>query len=156
MYCPSCGAETAAGLSYCNRCGASLNQAPVTTQVVRTGSISWPTIAICLTTLGITLGGFKAIVQGALSLGRDGDLGRDPVLALVVIGLFIILITDFMLIRTLSRLIRTTLQPDQSAQPRKRFSSRRAQRQIQTQPPDYVSSVVEHTTRTLEPSLREK
>jgi hypothetical protein len=133
-----------------------LNQTAVAPQIIQTGNLGWPTIAICLTMLGITLGGFAAIIEGALALGRTAGLGREPAMAIVVLGLFTIMLSDFMLMRILSRLIKTSLQPVQSVQPKQLAANATAQRQIPTRPADYVPAVTEHTTRTLEPSYKEK
>ena len=133
-----------------------MNQTVVTTQVVQTHSIGWPLIAVTLTILGITLGGFEAIVRASQTLGRTEGLGRDPAMMMMFMGLLIILVSDFMLISFLSRLLKNTVQTVQPAQPAQLPGVEAGRKQIPARPQPYVSTVTEHTTRTLEPSLREK
>lgn len=161
MYCSTCGVESIPGLSYCNRCGASLNPSALTTQVIHTGSLTKPLVALGLTTLGLTLGGFAMIFIAAGDLAlRHAETAT--VNLLLSLGLVTILITDFLLMRQLSRVISATLQPKPAAPaypqplPAQFAKGERGPRQINTAPPDYISpSVTEHTTRTLEPSFKE-
>ena len=159
MYCSSCGVECAAGLSYCNRCGASLNPAALTTQVIHTGSVTKPIIALGLTMLGLTLGGFSMIFITAAQLSRSITNG-DAVSLTIIFGMVTILVTDILLVRLLSRIITPMLEPKPVAasqpQPAQFAPAERTARQIATAPPDYiVPSVTEHTTRTLAPSYKE-
>jgi hypothetical protein len=158
MYCSSCGVECAAGLSYCNRCGANLNPSVLTTQVVQNVSLTKPIVALSVTTLGITLGGLTLVFLAASEMASHSD--REPVMAILVLGILTIFVTSVLLIRQLSRVINATLQPKVVApvqpQPAQFAPAERTARQIASAPQDYiVPSVTEHTTRTLAPSYKE-
>jgi hypothetical protein len=147
MYCPSCGVESATGLSFCNRCGANLNTTMTTTQVIHTGGLAIPTTMIGLSVISLTLGGFALLIKGAVLLATVLQ-GNDAILAVVMFGILTILIADIMLIRLLSRLIMARLQTGHPAQPIQLVGNEPA-KQIHARAPDYTSSVTEHTTRTL-------
>jgi hypothetical protein len=156
MYCYSCGIECAAGLSYCNRCGANLNPAGLATQVtqvVQVGNLTKPVVALSLTTLGVSLGGLALVFVAAGEIASM-HIGQDSVIATIVLGMLFVLITTIMLIRQLSRIITATLQPKAVApaqpQPPQFAPAERSARQLANAPPDYITpSVTEHTTRAL-------
>src|SRR6202008_5171396 len=77
MFCSSCGTTITPGLSYCNRCGASLKEQPPAT-TVRTGAI----LAFLLAVTVIGLGGLGIMLGGALTLKREAGLTED------VVGMF--------------------------------------------------------------------
>jgi hypothetical protein len=159
MYCSSCGVECVAGLSYCNRCGANLNPAAITTQVVQTGSVTKPIIILSATILALTLGGFTIIFIAASELARN-LLNVDAVNLTIIFGMVTILLADIQLIRLLSRIINNTMQPKAVAPiqplPAQFAPATHSARQLASTPPDYVMpSVTEHTTRTLTPSYKE-
>jgi hypothetical protein len=159
MYCSSCGVECAAGLSYCNRCGASLNPAAPMTQVIHTGGVTKPVVALGLTMLALTLGGFAMIFVAAGQLARNITNG-DAVNLTIIFGMATILVVDIMLARLLSRIISPRLERKHVAasqpQPAQFAPAERTARQIANTPPNYiVPSVTEHTTRTLAPSYKE-
>ena len=153
MFCPSCGAEYAIGLNYCNRCGANLNTSLTETELAPV-SLTKPTIVIGLLLLAITLGGFAGVIEGATRLGMLFHQ-NDPVIATIVMGMFTIMAADFMLLLLLSRLIKASLQ--RPAQ--KKLPKQEAVKQIAAPvaPAGYapISSVTDHTTRTLAPAYRE-
>jgi hypothetical protein len=159
MYCSSCGFECAAGLSYCNRCGATLTQTAITTQVIHVGNLTKPVITLGLTMLGLTLGGFAMIFVTAGQLARN-SVNADAVGLTIVFGMATILVTDILLARLLSRIINSMLEPKPLAaskpQPAQFAPAERTARQVAAAPPDYgMPSVTEHTTRTLTPSYKE-
>lgn len=148
MFCPSCGAEYALGLNYCNRCGANLNTSVGQADLAPV-NVTKPAIVIGLTVLIITLGGFAGVIEGATKLGQTFQ-HNDPVIATIVMGMITIMVTDIMLIRQLSRLINASL--NRPAQPKK-LPQPEGVRQIPAPlPGSYqpVSSVTDHTTRTLD------
>lgn len=153
MFCPSCGAEYAIGLNYCNRCGANLNTTVVEAELAPV-SLTKPIIVIGLILLTITLGGFAGVIEGATRLGEVFHQ-NDPVVATIVMGMFTIMAADFMLLLLLSRLIKASLQRPAL----KKVPKQEAVRQIAAPvaPAGYAptSSVTDHTTRTLQPAYRE-
>jgi hypothetical protein len=96
MYCQSCGTPVTAALSYCNRCGAGLRERA---QPRNSGTII--ALLSAITLLG--LGGMGIMVGGSIALK---EAGLPP--GLVVFFMFFIFVitavTEFFLVRTLSRL----------------------------------------------------
>lgn len=151
MFCPSCGAEYAMGLHYCNRCGANLS-APAPSEHVPV-NVTKPTIFITLAILLITLGGFAAVVEGATHLAGVFQQ-NDPVVITIIFGMGTIMVIDIMLILQLSRLINYAL--GQKSQPKK-LPKQKEVPQIAPAAQAYVpvGSVTDHTTRTLQPAYRQ-
>jgi hypothetical protein len=151
MFCPSCGAEYAIGLNYCNRCGANLS-APLAEASSAPISVTKPAIVISTAILLITLFGFMAVIEGAIKLARNIQQS-DPVAITILFGMGTILVTDILLIRQLSRLISAAL--GQPARARK-LPQPEAAKQIAPAAPAYVpmGSVTDHTTRTLNTAYR--
>jgi len=152
MYCPSCGAESTLEMNYCNRCGANMAQAPTTLQQVAPISLTMPTVAIGLTTVVLTLGGFVVLSTAALKLAQVFHQS-DPIMAILVLGIATIAISDFILLRLLSRIVRASLEAKQVVQLPKP-ATKEVPRQFgpRFEP---VPSVTEHTTRTFSPAFRE-
>ena len=152
MYCPSCGAEAALELNYCNRCGANLAAAIVPSQPVMPVSLTKPAIAIGLTTTLLTLGGFSVLIEGAIKLARFFPQG-DPIIAMIIFGMATIMVSDIMLIRLLSRIIKASLEVRPAVQlPKPQVKEVPRQLSPRLEP---VPSVTEHTTRTFTPAFRE-
>ena len=151
-----------AELNYCNRCGAVNPVALMTAQASENVSITKPTIVLGLVTLAITLGGMALLIAGAVELGHRPSMGNDPIMALLFFGMACILIIDMMLIRLFSRIINHALEsPAKSLKPARGKNSKAvkgqplAERQLGPRP-DYVPSITENTTRTLEHSVKER
>ena len=155
MFCQSCGNEYAQETSYCKRCGASLNAPAVSVQqALAPASVTKPIILISVTLLLLTFGGFIAVIEGARDLSF-AQVSRDASTAVVVLGLLTILISDIMLLRLLSRLVNATIGAAGSVKQLKADRSAPPPLQIPARPFVPASSVTEHTTRTLDPVLRE-
>ena len=145
MYCSTCAAPIAPGLSFCNRCGANLKDRTVTTNM---GPIS--AFLTAITILGVV--GLGIMLGGALVLRKEANL---PLELIGFFMLFVFLIVgpiEVMLIRQLSRLTgavdKRALAPPQQA-----FHELRPANVNNLVEP---SSVTENTTRTLEYSRREQ
>lgn len=148
MFCPSCGAEYAIGLNYCNRCGANLNTSGGQADLAPV-NVTKPTIVIGLTVMILTLGGFAAVIEGATKLGHVFQQ-NDPVVATIFMGMVTIMVADIMLLTQLSRLINAAL--NRPAQPKK-LPKQESVKQIAAPVPgsfNPISSVTDHTTRTLD------
>jgi len=152
MFCSSCGTTITPGLSYCNRCGASLKEQPPAT-TVRTGAI----LAFLLAITVIGLGGLGIMLSGALTLKREAGLTEDVVGMFMFFTFFIVSIIEFFLVRQVSKLIsnpapkRVSL-PQQSAMPPELHPASVAQARGL---PEAMQSVTENTTRTLEYARKE-
>jgi hypothetical protein len=146
MYCANCGTPLAPGLSYCNRCGNSLKERD---NSKNTGAISAFLTAITL--LGIV--GLGIILGGVLALKNEAHLGDDLIGLFMLMVFSIVGITEFLLIRQLSRLTG-------SAEKRRAISERPVPNELRppnlTALPEPMPSVTENTTRTLEYSRREQ
>ncbi len=84
MFCPSCGAETSEGLSYCKRCGAKLGGARADEPRPRVAGLMW---AILLAVVLITLGGLAVVLGFIVEFGRDAS----PIL-LSLLGLLLVVV----------------------------------------------------------------
>lgn len=153
MYCSSCGIEYVLGLNYCNRCGANLSPSPIVEPEIRAGSLTKPTIAVGLIVVLITLGGFALMIGGAIELANVFHQ-KDPVMAIIMMGMLTILVGDIMLIRLLSRLINASLQTKRPAQLKMPAASEQRPAQIGAARSEPIPSVTEHTTRAFEPVFR--
>ena len=152
MYCPSCGAESALELNYCNRCGANMASSIAPAREIVPVSLTKPAVAIGLTTLLLTLGGFSVLVEGAIKLAIVLK-NSDPIIAFMMFGMITIMVSDIMLIRLLSRIIRASLDTKPIAQlPKPAVKEVPRQLSPRLEP---VPSVTEHTTRTFTPAFKE-
>ena len=156
MFCPSCGTEYAIGLPYCNRCGANLNSTLAELPEPVIINLTKPILIISLTLLVFTLIGFSAVISGAIALSHNIQLGTDPVVATIVLGMLTILTTDFFLARQLSKLINASLKSDTARHTRKSMpptNVAQLPRPITSQLTP-APSVTENTTRFFEPAYR--
>lgn len=108
MFCPTCGSEYQIELKYCNRCGANLMTALKPTEMVSV-DVTKAIAAIGTTMTALTLGGFIALIIGAVKLAEKTNLGTDPIMMTVVLGMTAILTADIFLGIQLSRLIKSAL-----------------------------------------------
>ncbi len=156
MFCPSCGAEYTIELKYCNRCGANLSNLTSAEPIVTAVDVTKSLAIIGTTMAGLNLGGFVAVIAGATALASK-SFATDPIMAIVMLGMITILVTDIFLARQLSKLISASLsspkppkfkQPPAAATPAQLRQPQPAQ--LQGAP-----SVTENTTRLFEPAYRE-
>lgn len=147
MYCPHCGTPTTQSLSFCNRCGASLREK---SETKITGPMSAMLTAITL----VALGGLGIMLGGALVLHNGAGLGHELVGFFMLFTFLIIAMTEFMLVKNVSRLIGWTgNQPKSTPVQQPPHELRPATVSSMGEP---VGSVVENTTRTLEYARRER
>ena len=145
MYCSACGTGIAPGLSYCNRCGFSLKERTET----KTGAISAFLTAITI----IGVGGLGIMVGGALALAGQAGLKPELIGFFMLFTFLIVIITEVLLIRQLSRL---------GSQPKQIVVGLPAANPSELPPqqvrilPEPIPSVTENTTRTLEYTRREQ
>ena len=140
MFCPSCGAEAAEGLSYCKRCGAKLGAARGDDSRPKVAGLVW---AVSLAIALVTVGGFAAVFGSLIEVGT----GASSVLLLLLgLVLFVVLVIDYMLARQLARLLGFHLQGGDGARVEKLNAAARQ--------PAYGD--LEQSTRTLDPVPRER
>jgi len=141
MYCATCGTPLAPGLSYCNRCGASLKERNES----HNGAIAAFLTAITL----IGLIGMGIMLGGMLTLTREAHLGEPIVGFYMLFTFLIVVITEILLVRQLSRLTSHSERKviDVSQQSVMPSEFRPAQPRTLAEP---MQSVTENTTRTLE------
>ena len=146
MYCATCGTPLAPGLSYCNRCGASLKERSES----HAGAIAAFLTAITL----IGLIGLGIMLGGMLTLSKDAHLGEPLVGFFMLFTFLIVAITEILLVRQLSRFTSASERkvidiPQQAVIP---GELRPAQPRTLAEP---MQSVTENTTRTLDYSRSE-
>ncbi len=145
MYCATCGTPLAPGLSYCNRCGASLKERSESD----TGSIAAFLTAITL----IGLIGMGIMLGGMVTLARDARLSEPFVAFFMLFTFLIVVTTEVLLVKQLSRIIssseRKVIDLPQQPMP---SEFRPAQPRALVEP---KQSVTESTTRTLDYSRNE-
>jgi hypothetical protein len=155
MYCPSCGAEHTIELKYCHRCGANLGTDLATQPQIVPISLTKPAIVLGAIVTMLTLGGFVVLISGAVELSRAARLDPDGITGIIITGMLTILITDFFLVRLLSRIINASLSSGTQTQPRRlNHFANSSVSQIPQSPTarlQGVPSVTEGTTRFFEP-----
>ena len=146
MYCASCGTPLTQGLSYCNRCGANLREhhEPKTGAI---GAVLTAMVLIGIVGMGIMLG-------GALVLSKEAHLPPDLVGIFMLFTFLIVGLTEFMLVRNLSRLTGSSEKTKHLPAPHVAPPDLRLPQATPLGEP--VSSVTENTTRTLEYVRREQ
>jgi len=141
MYCATCGAPLAPGLSYCNRCGANLKERSES----HTGSIAAFLTAITL----VGLIGMGIMLGGMLALTTEAHLG-EPLVGFFMLFVFLIVaVVEILLIRQLSRFTGSSERKiiDVPQQPIMPHELRPSQPRTLAEP---MQSVTENTTRTLD------
>ena len=148
MYCSSCGAEFAPGLSYCNRCGAELNAKESVPGTVSSGPA--PNFLI-VGIFGVTTGGLFATAALIEVMKQIPDFPAAWIMAVVFLDFLLILAADSLFAMLLLR----SKRPHKEVGPEERTTQELSQR---TAPalPEPTFSVTEHTTRTLDPVNRER
>ena len=155
MYCPSCGTEYTIELKYCNRCGANLSTEVAAQPEPVVMNLTKPILIIGAVMTLLTLGGFGLVIGGAIELARNVQLGGDPVIGMVVMGMLTILTTDIFLVRQLSKIINAALSSKTQIQPkRSKVLANPSMGQLpqpSTSRLQGAPSVTEGTTRFFEP-----
>src|SRR5215207_6963423 len=98
MFCQFCGTPRAQGLSYCNRCGADLRERKESSHTIAISAMLAAITLVGLIGLGIMIG-------GSLTLRREAGLSQDLIGVFMLFVFLVISVTEFMLVRNLSKLI---------------------------------------------------
>jgi hypothetical protein len=124
-------------------------------EVVTVVNVTKPIIIISIVILGLSLGGFAIVAEIARKLvASTPNFDIHLLSAMVIAAMATIMIVDVMLAWLLARLINASLRAGSFASTKELPAPTPNARQINA-PRDYVSSVTEQTTRTLEPAYRE-
>ena len=140
MFCSNCGTPHTQGLSYCNRCGADLRERK---ESGNTAAITAMLTAI--TTLGIV--GLGIMLMGAIVLRRKANLDQELIGVFMMFVFLIVSVTEFMLVRNLSKLTSSNESPKYFPPPPTTNELRLPAASSLGEP---VPSVTENTTRTLD------
>jgi hypothetical protein len=146
MYCSNCGTPLTQGLSYCNRCGNNLREHKET----KTGAISAVLTAIVL--IGVI--GMGIMLGGALALRTEAGFPYELVGIFMLFTFLIVAMTEFMLMKNLSKLTGSTEKTKYLGAPQVAPHDMRLPHATPFGEP--VPSVTETTTRTLEYARREQ
>lgn len=145
MYCANCGTPLTQGLAYCNRCGVSLKERSETNTSAITAFLT------AITLLGIA--GLGIMLGGALLLRKGAELSQGLIGFFMLFTFLIVGITEFMLVRNLSKLSGANNQPKHFPLPQSTPQDLRLPQATPFGEP--MASVTENTTRTLEHARRE-
>lgn len=155
MYCSTCAAPLAAGISFCNRCGINLNkERPVEAEKSLAGALITAVVLI-----GIV--GLTAVIGGSLALKIGGEFHEGAVVLFMCLSFLVVGTVEVLLMRQLSRVLgqgrgqKVLEQPAQPLfQPAMMPASEARLAHLRSMP-EPVTSVTENTTRTLEHSFRQ-
>lgn len=147
MYCSACGTQIAPGLSFCNRCGASLKE--------RSGSASTSNIAAYLTAVTV-LGviGLAIMLGGAMALKKGGQFDEELIGIFMLFTFLIVGTIEVMLLRQLSKLVGSRDEQRALSPPQQPVHELRPANVASLAEP--MASVTDNTTRTLEYARREQ
>jgi len=159
MFCASCGSEYSQKLNYCKQCGAGLfAPEPPRQHIPRTrlASMFWAVAAFTASGLAMSFFAYIKLAERGL---RAEELMVPFVFSLAMTGFI-----AFLMIWQLSRLVSLAHKQAQYVQLERPTSielptaqqQRAAQLAMPTGPTGHIPSVVEHTTRNIAPSYRER
>ena len=152
MFCPTCGAQSAQGLRYCNRCGANLspdqNHSETGSPGPSINSMVWAIVVTSIILLGMGL--------GALVLMKDGGIPQGLGTAFVILCFSILPLVEGVLVWQLMRLNKKAKEANWIAQ-----GEGGTTRELAAAPArslsdsvEQLTSVTEQTTRDLEAVYR--
>jgi predicted amidophosphoribosyltransferase len=150
MYCSSCGAAVMQGLSYCNNCGARLNESkgegPAAKEAeLFSDSLVWAMVAVFIVGLGCTIG-LMAMMKELLKLDNSIIVAAGCAI------FFLMLVIESVLIwLLLSRRSRGVAKESGASGQLKEQVTKELDAAQALALPEPLPSVTEHTTRTLEP-----
>jgi hypothetical protein len=151
MYCSSCGVVVSQGLSYCNYCGAKLNGAKGDS--VSKSSEVKPELLVYAMVMVLVFG-LVAIVFLMMAMKMVG-LNVGQILAFTMVSFLMMLLVEGVFIWQLLRRKRGAEETGDPA-----LSTEKATEELEGAQarglPEGMTSVTEHTTRTLEPIYSER
>ena len=148
MYCPSCGAAVARGLSYCNHCGAKLGGAEGGSAPEPPG-VKPELVVSSMVALFIFGLGAIAVLVGVLKQVAGFD--TPALLAVTLFSLVLMLAVEGVLIGLLLRGGRGAKGVGDTGRPKGQTTKELGEAHVRALP-GHVPSVTEHTTRAFEPA----
>lgn len=152
MYCSSCGAAVAQGLSYCNLCGAKLSGAKIDGASKPADSfpesLIWAIVSVFVVGLGVIMG-LMAMLKELLNLNVEIILAAGSLVFLLLVAIEAVLIWQLISRTSAAKAAGDTMR--QKDQTTKELDA--AQLQALPEP---LPSVTEHTTRSFEPVYSER
>lgn len=155
MFCPHCGTESTPGLNYCNRCGGNLNMlttngAQDSRPVVSTGKV-WA----AGTTTGLLILFGLGIIFAAINDQMHSGMPPDVLKLVIVLSMGVLVFGVLFLGWLWTRVLALPRRSDNAlhAHARSAPTSELGSARVGALPEAYtppISSVTEHTTRTLE------
>jgi hypothetical protein len=152
MYCSSCGVAVAQNLSYCNFCGAKLSDEK-NDRLVKTTELQYETFVmtmiVCLFVFGTVA---ISILAGVMKAILHFEFG--PLVAFAFMSFLVMIALEGILVsRLFRRRPKTDDSPVKSSPVMPVTRELEAQSRLAAEP---VSSVTDHTTRTLDPIYNER
>jgi hypothetical protein len=151
MYCSACGVNVAQGLSYCNYCGAKVGE--------KNGSVSKSSEVkpefLISAMIGLFIFGLFAITILMGMMKQVLGLPVERVLGFAVLPFLLMLLLEGVCLRLLIRRKQGTETTGSNALLKEQTTKElnRAEEPLLTEP---APSVIDHTTRTLEPLYNER
>lgn len=152
MYCSTCGAAVAQGLSYCNYCGVKLSGAKDGGDV-KSGEVRPELLVSAMVGLFVLGLAAIAVLVGVLKAVAGFDL---PILVAVTIFSFLLMImVEGVLVGLLFKGRKGAKGAGDAGRPNEQTTRELGEARARALP-EPVPSVTEHTTRTFEPSYVER
>ena len=152
MYCSSCGVSIAQGLSYCNYCGAKLNDArgdhAIKSSEVKPAFLAFLMVAVFvfgLVAITMLMGMMKSVL----------DLNVGLIVAFTVLSFLIMLLIEGVLMWLLLRRNRGAEETGDTSLSKEEATKELDAAQARALP-ETMTSVTEHTTRSFEPIYSER
>lgn len=146
MDCPTCGAQLAQTLSYCNRCGANLSLAKDQGGTKAPGKTIDNVMGSMVSTAIPILG----LILGALVLMKKGHIAEDLGKVFVLLSVLTLVVLESIFAGQLRRLNKGIQEAGGTAQP-KELKTEELRARALAAPVVPLTSVTDQTTRTLEP-----
>lgn len=151
MYCSSCGAAVAPGLSYCNHCGARSNgvkpEGAAKGVEMFTESLVWAIVGVFAVGVGSTI--------GLIAVMKNYGLNEGLISAFSVAIFTLMLVIEAVFIGLLLSRKSSVKVADYTGQLKKQTTN--ALEEVTPRAlPEPAASVTEHTTRAFEPIYRER
>jgi hypothetical protein len=153
MYCPSCGASVAQGLSYCNRCGSKLNGAEGD-NVIKSSEVKPELLVSAMVGLFVLGLGAIAVLIGVMKEVVGFDL--PILLAFTVLSFALMLVVEGVLIGLLFKGRKGAKEAGDTERLKGQQMTRELGEAEARVLPEPVPSVTEHTTRAFEPIYSER
>jgi uncharacterized paraquat-inducible protein A len=147
MYCSSCGAAVARGMSYCNLCGAKLNdaQSESTNKPAESfpESLVWAIVSVFVVGLGVTIG-LMALMKDLL------NFSQGLIVTFTVLSFALMFAVEGVLIWLLFERLRSAKKASGTSQLKEQTTRELDSPDVRALP-EPVPGVTEQTTRPFEP-----